>query len=760
VQDSLLQFFGESEITFDKFSIKTPSGEVLKGQDSVHLEPQVFTFLLLLIRHKEHIVSRDEIVSEVWAGKTASDDAVRALVKKLRIALGDNARAPKFIKTVPLKGYLFIMPVEITFKQDKWWKHKYAIYGGGSAAVILLTLLIQSQFGSFQSNEQQPKREVTVTDISSLSGDEVSLYLSSNERLLYSEQPLGESSQQLYLRDLNKESSRRLTWSDSEYTKGILAVNGKHALVERTNQDKTEIVTFDIDDRLDISAVVPLDIDPSLLNQDISALAYSTDAKSVYLFGKQRRSTTDDGITDELETSPDTNARASEKQKPINFGLIKYELESKRSTTLPIPIETNSQVIHARESDDGGLLAVITEANTVTKLHLYSLVDKEYLHSKVVPSGINSLTWSPDATSLSFASDAGLLYNYNIQRKRLYEWDGIPFPIHSVVNQCGQYCFILKEQDSYAVDIVEKPSPFSAVDYMSTVQVDLPSLDVYPIYTGKTDDILFVSRTESANVLTRYSKSLGSEEVAKLPFSDALSSVTLSPDRNFIAGEVDKRLFILNLNDQSVRFVNNLESHALNPHWSLDGNAIYFENQSINPQGQSTSSILRYDIFTNKSTELASGISMMKPINEDFWLIADIEKKVAVLPSLLVSSLLEDNDILSADLLSSVFENEKVNLGRFPNLAANYFSSADDSLYYLSQANNLTTLHKIDLKSTELKRSQIVMNNQRVGTQLSVNSSGEKILFVQASPHKSRLVKVDGLRLVPQKISRVISGTP
>ena len=102
MQDSLLQYFGESEITFDQFSIKTPSGEVLKEGQVIKLEPQVLSFLLLLIRRKEHVVSREEIITEVWAGKKASDDAIRALVKKLRIALGDNARAPKFVKTVPL----------------------------------------------------------------------------------------------------------------------------------------------------------------------------------------------------------------------------------------------------------------------------------------------------------------------------------------------------------------------------------------------------------------------------------------------------------------------------------------------------------------------------------------------------------------------------------------------------------------------------------------------------------------------------------
>lgn len=115
MQDSLIKYFAKSEIAFDHFVIEMPSGLLLKDGQPNKLEPQILRFLLLLIKHKDQIVTRAEIVLQVWGDKKVSDDAIRALVKKLRIALGDNARAPRFIKTVPLQGYLFIMPTKLNF---------------------------------------------------------------------------------------------------------------------------------------------------------------------------------------------------------------------------------------------------------------------------------------------------------------------------------------------------------------------------------------------------------------------------------------------------------------------------------------------------------------------------------------------------------------------------------------------------------------------------------------------------------------------
>ncbi len=69
--------------------------------------------LLYLVHHRDRLVSKDELLEHVWAGKVVSDDALTVAISQIRKALGDNARHPEYIKTFPGKGYQLIAPVSL-----------------------------------------------------------------------------------------------------------------------------------------------------------------------------------------------------------------------------------------------------------------------------------------------------------------------------------------------------------------------------------------------------------------------------------------------------------------------------------------------------------------------------------------------------------------------------------------------------------------------------------------------------------------------
>ena len=84
-----------------------------RGRHVLKLERIPFEILLLLLEHRDEIVTRDEIVSRVW-GKGVSldtDNSIRGAIRKLRQALKDDAECPRFIQTVIGQGYRFIVPV-------------------------------------------------------------------------------------------------------------------------------------------------------------------------------------------------------------------------------------------------------------------------------------------------------------------------------------------------------------------------------------------------------------------------------------------------------------------------------------------------------------------------------------------------------------------------------------------------------------------------------------------------------------------------
>jgi DNA-binding winged helix-turn-helix (wHTH) protein len=84
---------------------------IRRESDVVRLEPKVMQVLVYLARHAGRVVSRDELAGEVWAGTIVGDDAITNAIGKLRRALGDDPRKPRFVETVAKSGYRLTAPV-------------------------------------------------------------------------------------------------------------------------------------------------------------------------------------------------------------------------------------------------------------------------------------------------------------------------------------------------------------------------------------------------------------------------------------------------------------------------------------------------------------------------------------------------------------------------------------------------------------------------------------------------------------------------
>ena len=83
-----------------------------------HLEPKVMEVLLALARHQGSVVSKNDLVDQVWDGRSASDDAIAAKIGTLRRSLGDDSKNPTFIETVQKRGYRLRASVELREMDD------------------------------------------------------------------------------------------------------------------------------------------------------------------------------------------------------------------------------------------------------------------------------------------------------------------------------------------------------------------------------------------------------------------------------------------------------------------------------------------------------------------------------------------------------------------------------------------------------------------------------------------------------------------
>ena len=103
-----------SKATFGVFDRDLASGELRKGGVKVRLQEQPFQVLKALVERPGEVVSREELQQLLWPDHTFVDfeDGLSTAVRKIRQALGDSAINPRFVETLPKRGYRFIAPVE------------------------------------------------------------------------------------------------------------------------------------------------------------------------------------------------------------------------------------------------------------------------------------------------------------------------------------------------------------------------------------------------------------------------------------------------------------------------------------------------------------------------------------------------------------------------------------------------------------------------------------------------------------------------
>ena len=94
-----------------EWQVSPHEGTLSQDGNTVRLEPRAMEVLVYLASRHGEVVSRSDLENKVWTGMLVTDDAVTSAIIKLRKALGDNAKNPRFIATVPKRGYQLIAPV-------------------------------------------------------------------------------------------------------------------------------------------------------------------------------------------------------------------------------------------------------------------------------------------------------------------------------------------------------------------------------------------------------------------------------------------------------------------------------------------------------------------------------------------------------------------------------------------------------------------------------------------------------------------------
>ena len=108
-----LEVRSPSILRFGVFEVEVRSGELRKQGVRIKLQEQPFHVLTVLLQRPGAVVTREELRNQNWPADTFVDfdNSLNTAINKLREALGDSADNPRFIETLPRRGYRFIAPV-------------------------------------------------------------------------------------------------------------------------------------------------------------------------------------------------------------------------------------------------------------------------------------------------------------------------------------------------------------------------------------------------------------------------------------------------------------------------------------------------------------------------------------------------------------------------------------------------------------------------------------------------------------------------
>ena len=138
-------------LQFGAFEVDLRAGELRKSGARIKLQEQPFQILIMLLERPGDVLTREELRQKLWQADTFVDfdNGLNTAIKKLRDTLGDSADSPRFIETLPRRGYRFIYPVngagapaEGQALPMPWWRQPWA------TGLLVLTVLFAALLGT------------------------------------------------------------------------------------------------------------------------------------------------------------------------------------------------------------------------------------------------------------------------------------------------------------------------------------------------------------------------------------------------------------------------------------------------------------------------------------------------------------------------------------------------------------------------------------------------------------------------------------
>jgi len=682
---------------------------VINEQGEHKLEPLALAFLKFLSEHQGQVVSRAQLLQEVWHNREVSDDAIRRVVRMLRNAFGDDAKSPRYIKTLPLQGYM-LLPKVLSFDEGTA-SHKpiviqknFISYNFATLLMgfILIVLIIAALFIWQQSIQQKSTTlEPKIEKLTHLAGAQSQgNFCPLNNTLLFVHRSNSNTPLALYSKNLTTKTVKRLTFTDDNVVFARFSPDCQQLAytIQQTEGKSTYLASFA---QQGLTNVISLTSDHDLNdNQSSTFLSWSADGKSLYFSTKRLAENNSSAISAEINNSA---------------VISRYILRDNSWQQVTFSLVEGAGDYLAQESLDGRYLAVLRNSvggrYSILVLNLDTQAITVERHISFRPT---KLVWlSDDSESLALSGIKGLFFYYNILHDELREQTGNKFTLKDVAYHCGDKCFFMRKYDMNFTDIKEVPNPFLPDIKLATIHIESTGADFNPVYSADGATIYFTKSRENGGKLIRRTSNGEEETLFRFDSRQSIHDLQIGPNEKYATGKLDRRVFVLELKSKAIDFITSQQEQAFYPLFDQMGKHLYFSRIEQDKVVLQQYHLEQKTIMTTDKGFLAR----FEDKNNEIYLVSS---------EYMLYKQLSDGSLTFI-----------VQLGRNPYHSWQVF---DNYVYFTKDKGSDVEINRIDINTGKIQKRRLFKNSNRFHFRL--HPSGNKMMVVESLLSNSELVKV------------------
>lgn len=608
---------------FNDISIDTHNQLLTRNNETINLAPKVYDLLLYFCKNHNRVISKDELMEQVWTGTLVTENAISRTLVKVRKALDDDPKNPKFIITVPKKGYRMLVQftdseqtsendVSILINQQALSNHpnnpieeksnsvansrdfKKAYLKMVTAVFVLFTITLIAAFSFNDSSQIQTKQIKPFTrDV----GNELNPSVSPDLTLLAYTKEVSEENSYIQIEDLETHTKRTIIHPRAKLSKPIWSPNKDKLafLYQHNNVCMIYWASIDfIEDKETWESITECNANSS------PNFVFTPDGSHLYFNNKTTHTS--------------------------GYQIFRVDISSKQKDIINQPI-TNGLGNYAFDiSNDGKKLIMLnSEFSPNTRVYTLDIASSKLSQTVQLPYLMRSIRWHHDNNSIIHPSPhpAYELWQSNLHGEKLAVLASNTSRVKHIsrINNDEDFTFV-----SYLLnrDIVFKSNDKEISLNNSSV------MDYLPTLANNSDQYAFVSKrsTHAEVYLANIAENdVSQKTVQQITFFNnpvKLYRLAFSPN--------DKQLLILADNQVFITDIQNLETRKLPlNNMAISGMSWQDENTLLFSTIKNNAwYAMRYDIEKQEISSLPLGYQggVYSPTDDAYYFIADHSSQV------------------------------------------------------------------------------------------------------------------------------------